>query len=123
MPYNLKINFKGVDKMRVVTWNKLNANEQEQVLSRSSSSDDAALTALVKGIISDVRARGDAALYEYAEKFDGVKLDSLIVSEAEYAATENLSAADRQAILDAIDYIRHYHTVSAPKPSEFEKNG
>ncbi|HRG61504.1 MAG TPA: histidinol dehydrogenase [Burkholderiales bacterium] len=109
--------------MRVVTWNKLNANEQEQVLSRSSSSDDAALTALVKGIISDVRARGDAALYEYAEKFDGVTLDSLIVSEAEYAATESLSAADKQAILDAIDNIRHYHTVSAPKPFEFEKNG
>ena len=76
---------------------------------------------MVKGIISDVRARGDTALYEYAEKFDGVKLDSLIVSEAEYAATESLSAADKQAILDAIDNIRHYHTVSAPKPLSLKK--
>ena len=106
--------------MKVVTWNKLNACEQEQVLSRSSSSDDAALTSLVKGIIDDVRARGDAALYDYAEKFDGVKLDSLVVSPEEYASIETLSALEKQAILDAIANIRHYHSVSAPKPFEFD---
>lgn len=109
--------------MKVVEWKKLSAAEQEQVLSRSSSSDDAALTELVRGIIADVRARGDAALYEYAQKFDGVKLDSLVVSEAEYATTETLSAEDKQAILTAIDNIRHYHSTSAPKPFEFERHG
>ncbi len=109
--------------MEIVTWNKLSLSEQEQVLSRSSSSDDAALTSLVKGIIEDVRTRGDAALYDYAEKFDGAKLNSLIVSEEEYAATAKLSNSEKQAILDAIANIRHYHSVSAPKPFEFEKNG
>lgn len=38
---------------------------------------------IVSEIISNVRARGDAALYEYCEKFDRAKLDSLLVSEAE----------------------------------------
>ncbi len=109
--------------MKVVTWNELSSTEQEQVLSRSSSSDDVALTSLVKGIIDDVRTRGDAALYDYAEKFDGAKLDSLIVSEDEYAATEKLSVTEKQAILDAIANIRHYHSVSAPKAFEFENNG
>lgn len=109
--------------MKIVTWNKLSEEEQQVVLSRSSSSDDAALTKLVKGIMDDVRSRGDAALLEYAEKFDGVKLDSLIVSDEEYKATDSLSANDKQAILDAITNIRQYHQTSCPKPFEFEVDG
>ena len=35
---------------------------------------DSALTALVAGIIDDVRKRGDAALVDYTRKFDGVEL-------------------------------------------------
>jgi len=35
----------------------------------------------VKQIINDVRNRGDAALFDYTEKFDGVKLSSLEVSK------------------------------------------
>jgi len=36
---------------------------------------------LVRQIIGDVRNRGDAALFDYTEKFDGVKLTSLEVSK------------------------------------------
>lgn len=109
--------------MKVVEWGKLSAAEQTQVLSRSSSSDDAALTKLVKGIMDDVRTRGDAALLEYAQKFDGVKLDSLIVSEDEYQAVDNLPKEDKQVILDAIANIRRYHETSCPKPFEFDVDG
>ena len=38
---------------------------------------------IVADIIANVRARGDAALYEYCEKFDKAKLDSLLVSPEE----------------------------------------
>ena len=38
---------------------------------------------IVDGIIADVRSRGDAALKEYAEKFDGAKLENLRVSRQE----------------------------------------
>ena len=34
---------------------------------------------VVRQIVDDVHARGDAALYEYTQKFDGVKLASLEV--------------------------------------------
>ena len=48
--------------------------------------------AVVTEIIADVRKNGDNALKAYAEKFDGAKLDSLIVTEAEideaFAAVE-----------------------------------
>ena len=37
----------------------------------------------VAEILRGVKERGDAALREYAEKFDHVRLDSLIVSEEE----------------------------------------
>ena len=35
----------------------------------------------VSDIISNVRSRGDKALFEYCEKFDKVSLDSLEVTE------------------------------------------
>jgi len=38
---------------------------------------------VVSDIIANVRANGDRALYEYCEKFDRAKLDSLTVSEKE----------------------------------------
>ena len=40
---------------------------------------------VVRQIVNDVRDRGDAALFEYTEKFDGVKLTSLEVAKEEIA--------------------------------------
>jgi len=42
--------------------------------------------AVVSDIIANVRKNGDNALYEYCEKFDGAKLDSLIVTSEEIDA-------------------------------------
>lgn len=109
--------------MKVVVWNELSIDEQSAVLSRSSNSDDVALTKLVSEIMDNVRAHGDEALLEYAEKFDKVKLDSLLVSDEEYKTAENLPEEDKKAILTAIKNIREYHTISAPKPFEFETEG
>lgn len=43
----------------------------------------------VRKIIDNVRLRGDAALFEYIEKFDGVKLTSLEVSRQQIADARN----------------------------------
>ena len=47
---------------------------------------------VVDGIIADVRARGDAALKEYALKFDGAAIENLQVTQEEideaFAATD-----------------------------------
>ena len=39
----------------------------------------------VNAIVNDVKARGDEAVFEYTEKFDGTKLtaDTVLVTEAE----------------------------------------
>ncbi|MCR5097829.1 MAG: histidinol dehydrogenase [Lachnospiraceae bacterium] len=66
----------------------------------------------VKGIVEDVRARGDEAVFEYTEKFDGIKLspDSLCVTEAEIE--EAYRAADPrfiEVVKKAIENITAFH--------------
>ena len=52
---------------------------------------DQQMNAKVLDIIEQVRTRKDDALLEYTEKFDHVKLDSLIMSEEEIEAVMSLS--------------------------------
>ena len=54
----------------------------EQVLNRDLRAEQD-VEAVVDAIIADVRARGDAALRDYARKFDGAELDALEVSQQE----------------------------------------
>ena len=54
---------------------------KEEIFARVVPTVDVA--GIVADIIDNVRDRGDAALYEYCEKFDKAKLDSLQVSPAE----------------------------------------
>ncbi|MBQ6789186.1 MAG: histidinol dehydrogenase [Clostridia bacterium] len=66
--------------------------------------------AVVSDIIVDVRENGDAALYKYCEKFDGARLDSLLVSEAEI--DEAMAAVEPEFIeilKKAAANIRHFH--------------
>ena len=62
-----------------------------QVLNRDLRAEKD-VEAVVDAIIADVRARGDAALRDYARKFDGAELDALEVSRQEL--DEALDAAD-----------------------------
>ena len=64
----------------------------------------------VQGIIEKVRQQGDAALFEYTEKWDGAKLDSLRVTQQEI--DDAVSAFEPQLLEDlkeAADNIRNYH--------------
>jgi histidinol dehydrogenase len=69
--------------------------------------------ATVKGILADVKARGDAALLEYSAKFDG--LDATTGPELEIsqerlsAALEGLPLDQRNALETAAQRVRAYH--------------
>lgn len=54
----------------------------EEILNRDIRAE-ADVEAVVDGIIADVRTRGDEALRDYAKKFDGADLDSLLVTKEE----------------------------------------
>ena len=77
------------------------------------SSTDAAIEHAVTGILADVKARGDAAVLEYTNRFDRVKAES--VSEFDLpqseldAALASLPAKQRDALQFAADRIRAFH--------------
>ncbi|MBP3588145.1 MAG: histidinol dehydrogenase [Clostridia bacterium] len=63
---------------------KLKDLTDEQILNRDIQAEEN-VSAAVDSVITKVRQSGDAALLEYTEKFDGVKLESLRVSDEEIA--------------------------------------
>ncbi len=86
--------------------------------SRNVGASDVA--SVVKGIIADVRARGDAALVEYTKKFDHVILKSLRMSDAQIEAAAAACAPDVRASLEvAAERIRAYHTAQKPNNHQY----
>ena len=68
------------------------------------------VTDIVADIIANVRARGDAALYEYCEKFDKAKLSDLQVSAAEIdEAVAQVSPRFLDILEKAAANIRKFH--------------
>jgi histidinol dehydrogenase len=73
---------------------------------------------LVRGIIADVRKRGDAALMEYTKRFDRLELDAahLRVSAAEIdSAAGSCPREVREALALAAERIRAYHEKQLPQ--------
>ena len=80
----------------------------EEIFARVVPTVDVA--GIVKDIIDNVRERGDAALYEYCEKFDKAKLDSLQVSPEEIEEALGLVEPRFIHVLKtAADNIRAFH--------------
>jgi sulfopropanediol 3-dehydrogenase len=83
---------------------------------------DQEVTESVRDILSAVRERGDEALYELTERFDGVDVDDFRVSEAEIeAAAEELTAAERETIDNTIANVRAFHEEQREHVSGFER--
>ena len=94
----------------ILNWSSLSAEKRSDVLRRPAQQDTKALHEQVREIVRDVRARGDAALLEFTRRFDGVALDAIEVSTAEFAAAETaLTAEQRQAIDRSIANVRRFH--------------
>ena len=65
---------------------------------------------VVADIIKNVREKGDTALFEYCEKFDKAKLDTLTVTEAEIEEAVDLVEPKFLEILEkAAENIRKFH--------------
>ena len=84
----------------------------EEILNRDIRAE-ADVEATVDAIIADVRARGDAALIEYAAKFDHAELTDVRVSQEEIdEAFAELKKTDPEFITTlkmAAENIRHFH--------------
>jgi len=82
------------------------------LLAFETAQDDSVDT-VVANILKDVKARGDAAVLEYTNRFDKTNaqgMAELELSQAELiAALEGLPAAQREALQAAADRVRSYH--------------
>jgi len=78
-----------------------------------SADADAAIEERVAEILADVQQRGDAAVLDYTQRFDGLtaaSVQALELTQAELkAAFEGLPAAQRTALQAAATRVRSYH--------------
>jgi histidinol dehydrogenase len=82
--------------------------ENKEIFARSTPPVD--VTAVVADIIAAVREKGDAALKEYAARFDGAQLDELRVTEEEIDAAVRAVEPEFLAVLErAAANIRRFH--------------
>ena len=82
---------------------------------------DEDVSRVVSDIRADIRARGDAALAELTQRFDGHDLDVTgwqVPRQERQAALANLPAELRSALEFAADRIRAYHAAQTPADSE-----
>ncbi|MDR3216616.1 MAG: histidinol dehydrogenase [Clostridiaceae bacterium] len=95
---------------------------KEDILTREVK-EDLCVETVVRGIVSDVRTRGDAALYEYTLKFDKADLRSFEVSEKEIKA--GCAAVDgefKKTLRIAAANIRQYHKKQIQKGYEIKRS-
>ena len=75
----------------------------------------------VQLVLNDIKSRGDSALREYTQKFDGVTLEDFSVSEKEIVEAETLVATElKEAILLASENIRKFHAAQKPEIKKTE---
>jgi histidinol dehydrogenase len=96
----------------------LHANEKERLAARlkcfreRSVAFDAELISQVEGIISDVRFRGDTALVDYAERFDGFRMEAAelrVNPEVMRQIAARVDPEVLQALREAIYRVRAFH--------------
>ena len=107
--------------MHILDWNSLSTSDQRAALRRPAQRDAEGTAAAAQRIIDAVRQNGDAALLELTQRYDGVTLKELAVSEQEFEAAEHaLSAAQHAAIDTAIASVHKFHAAQMPKPLRVE---
>ncbi len=86
------------------------AGQKAEALLSRPGGDGRDVEGVVRGILDDVRARGDAALYELTEKFDGARLSALRVTREEIdEATARVSPEWLATVELAARNIRAFH--------------
>ena len=102
-------------------WDSLDAGARDAALQRPVQSVAAMTRESVSALIGDVRGRGDVALREISERFDGVALDSFEVTAEEFSAAEAaVPAALKTAMREAAERIERFHRAGMAAPYAVE---
>lgn len=97
--------------MRIISWKDPDYAERMADLAAPSSLFDRGIEQRARAIVEEVQVRGDAALIEFTEKFDGARLtpDFLAVTKAElFSASAQAGDELRQAVRMAVKNIEFF---------------
>ena len=107
--------------MKQVVWSTLSESARVAALQRPAAQSDTGISESVRSIVSDVRARGDAALKDYTKKFDGVDLKTLSVPYQEIENAEQaIGGPAASAIRRAYQTIYKFHQPQGFQPYDRE---
>jgi histidinol dehydrogenase len=100
-------------KIKRLTTQSADFERELKALLAFETAQDDNIDLVVANILKDVKARGDAAVLEYTNRFDKTSADNLSqleIPQAELqAALNGLPAAQREALQAAADRVRSYH--------------
>ena len=103
----------------IKNWPALTPQERSAVLTRPAVAVGEDVTREAARIISTVRKRGDAALFDYAAQFERRQLESLRVSPAEFRRAQDEVTPEVDTAIDvAIRNVRRFH--EAQRPAEID---
>ena len=107
--------------MRILDWANLDESARVAALARPCPTTDGNIAAVVQQVIDGVRARGDDAVREYTQRFDGVRLEALAVTPCEFSAARHvLTGAQTAALERAINNVQTFHAAQQPRPLSLE---
>ena len=102
-------------------WAALDGAARAQALLRPVQAVAAQTRASVAALVEDVRNRGDAALREITQRFDGASLDAFEVGADEFAAAESAVPVElRRAMEEAAGRIERFHGAGMVQPYAVE---
>ena len=103
---------------------KIVSKEEYFNASKDEIAFDERIESAVREILSDVKTRGDEALFEYTKKFDKVELDCLEVTEAEIEEAYNsIDEYFLQTLKEAKENIERYHREQLRDGYEIQGDG
>jgi histidinol dehydrogenase len=98
----------------------LTPGDRSAVMNRVPAHDED-LAGAVADLIADVRSRGDAALMEFAERFDSVVLSELEIPQVAWTkALDELDHSVRHALERAAENIQAFHVAQLPLETRVE---
>jgi histidinol dehydrogenase len=107
--------------MRILDWEPLSPAERRAALARPTQESRADIAAVASEVVNAVRQKGDVALYSYTERFDAVRLETLAVSEKEFADARGTLTSQQHAALErAIANVHQFHSAQLPQPLSLE---
>ena len=98
--------------IRFLQFSDAGFEEAFRTISERGETTPAGILQTVEEILADVRERGDAALFEYTERFDRLKLDATILEVSTAEIEQALAAVDRETLATlqlAADRIATFH--------------